>query len=300
MRCRSKKSLPSRCSAFLGNLKARDARQTFALVAANYFDLLRIRVTKGRQFEPTDGRSSPPVVVVREALARGTWGSDNPVGKRIALPGGEAEVVGVAGDVRTRGLDAEAGRTVYIPTTQGTYNFMTVLVKTKKDPSTVAPTIRRLVHDLDPALPLHHVRTMSAIVAGSIAQQRFQMLLVTAFSFLMFALAVIGAYGVTAYGVSERTNELGIRAALGASSDDVRPLVLGEGARLAVIGILIGGVGAVALSRVMTRFVFQISTLDAVTFLVVPTVLASAMLLATFIPAHRAARVDPMQALRSE
>jgi len=141
---------------------------------------------------------------------------------------------------------------------------------------------------------------MEEIISGSVSQQRFQMLLVTAFSTLMFALAVVGTYGVTAYGVSERTNELGIRSALGATGDDIRRLVLAEGGRLALIGIGAGMVGAMALSRILSRFVFQVSTLDPVTFLIAPILLGLAILLATFIPAHRAARTDPMEALRSE
>ena len=177
---------------------------------------------------------------------------------------------------------------------------MTVIVRVQNDPQALVPAIRNLVHELDPALPLHHVRTVEAMLAGSVAHQRFQMLLVGAFSLLMFVLAIVGTYGVTAYGVSERTNELGIRAALGATGGDIRRLVLREGAQLAVIGILVGGLTAAALSRTLTRFVFQISTLDAVTFVTAPAVLALAALVATFIPAHRAARADPMRALRAD
>ena len=147
---------------------------------------------------------------------------------------------------------------------------------------------------------LHHVRTLDAIVFASVAHQRFQMLLVSGFSVLMLVLAVVGTYGVTAYGVSERTNELGVRAALGASSSDIRRLVVGEGLRLAVVGILIGALGAIVLSGALSRLVFQISALDLPTFLIVPLPLGGAMLLATFLPANRTARADPMHALRAE
>ena len=274
---------------------------SIGLVSPTYFPLLHIPILKGRAFAAGDVRSAPNVAIVSDALARSLWGNANPIGKRIALSSQhETEVVGVAGDVRTGGLDAAAGRTVYIVTTQASYNFMTVFVKTQKDPVSLIPTVRKLVGELDGAVPLHHVRTLDAIVSASVAHQRFQVLLVSGFSVLMLVLAVVGTYGVTAYGVSERTNELGIRAALGASSGDIRRLVVGEGLRLAVIGILIGALGAIALSGALSRLVFQISALDLPTLLIVPLLLGGAMLLATFLPANRAARTDPMHALRAE
>lgn len=284
-----------------GEPEARAVQANFRMVSGSYFGLLRIPLRRGRTFAETDLRTGPRVVVVSEALARAVWGDENPVGKRIMLSGDtEAEVVGVVGDVRTAGLDADAGRSVYLAASQGTYNFMTVLVKTSQDPTGLVPGVRGMIRELDPAIPPHRVRTLDALVTGSIAPQRFQVLLITAFSGLMLALAVVGTYGVTAYGVSERTNELGIRTALGATASDIRRLVLGEGARLALIGALIGAVGVAVLSRTMASFVVGITALDVVTFLVAPLVLMLAMLLATFIPAHRAARADPMRALRSD
>jgi putative ABC transport system permease protein len=276
-------------------------RANFQQVAPDYFELLGIPLVRGRSFEPSDGRSGPRVVMVSATLARAAWGENNPIGQRIATGSGdEAEVIGVAGDVRTGGLDGEEARTIYVSTSQWGFNFMTVLVKSRTDPHALLPAIRRVVRELDAAIPLHHIRTMDALVAGSVAQQRFQMLLIAAFSALMFTLAVIGTYGVTAYGVSERTNELGIRAALGATGDDIRRLLLKEGRRVVLAGIGIGVVTTAFLSSSLTRFVFQISALDLTTFMVAPLLLAIAALLATFVPALRAARVDPMEALRSE
>lgn len=272
-----------------------------SLVSPTYFSLLHIPMLKGRAFEAGDVRSAPNVAIVGAALARSLWGNDNPIGKRIVLSSQhETEVVGIAGDVRNGGLDAAAGRTVYIVTTQASYNFMTVFVKTRKEPVSVIPSVRSIVSDLDGGVPLHHVRTLDAIVSASVAHQRFQMLLVSGFSALMLALAVVGTYGVTAYGVSERTNELGIRAALGASAGDIRHLVVGEGLRLALIGIVIGALAAAALSSALSRLVFHVSPLDLPTFVIVPLLLGGAMLLATFLPANRAARADPMRALRAE
>jgi putative ABC transport system permease protein len=282
-----------------GESEARPFQVNNRLVSANYFTLLRIPLKQGRLFEVTDSRSSPPVVIVSEALARTTWPGEIAIGKRILLYGDEAEVVGVVGDVRTGGLDADRARTVYISTSQGSYNFMTVLVKTSTNPTALIPSIHALVREMDRGIPLHRVRTLEAIASSSVAPQRFQMLLVSAFSVLMLTLAVVGTYGATAYGVSERTNEFGIRSALGATAGDIRLLVLSEGVRLALIGVLLGAATVVASSRALSRFVFGISTLDAPTFLAVPIILASAMLLATLIPAHRAAKADPMRSLRS-
>lgn len=277
-------------------------RASFRLVAPGYFALLGIPILTGRSFETTDGRSGPRVVIVSATLARAGWGEDSPIGSRIGVPFFDetAEIVGVAGDVRTGGLDGEPARTVYVAAPQGTYNFMTAVVKTLNDPRASIPTIRGLVRELDPDLPLHHVRTMDELVARSVAQQRFQMLLVSAFSLLVFVLAAIGTYGVTSYGVSERTRELGVRMALGATGADIRRLVLREGAGLALIGILLGGAVAAIFSRVLARFVFHISTTDLITFTAASALLVLAALVATFVPAYRATRVDPMRVLRVE
>ena len=284
-----------------GSADNRELRANFQQVAPDYFSLLQIPVLEGRSFELTDLRSGPRVVIVSATLARIIWGSGNPIGQRMSTRvGDDAEVIGVVGDVRTGGLDSEAARTVYVPTSQGSYNFMTVLVKSQNDPRALTTAVRGAVRELDAALPLHHVRTMEALVAGSVAQQRFQLLLIGALSALMFTLAVVGTYGVTAYGISERTNELGIRAALGATGSDIRRQLLGESGRLALIGILIGAAMTAALSQSLSKLVFQVSTLDPLTFVMSPILLATAALLATFIPAHRASRVNPIEALRSE
>ena len=153
---------------------------------------------------------------------------------------------------------------------------------------------------LDADLPVHHVRTVDELLASSVSPQRFQTLLIAAFSLLVLILAVIGTYGVVSYTMSERTGELGIRMALGATGHDIRRLVLGEGTRLAVLGILLGAAVAAALSRLMSRFVFHISALDPVSFIAAPALLGLAVLAAAWLPARRAARVEPMRVLRVE
>jgi len=177
---------------------------------------------------------------------------------------------------------------------------MTLLVKTRGEPDAMVPGIKAVVGRVDAQLPLYRIRTVEQLVAGSVAQQRFQMLLVTSFSLLMLTLAAVGTYGVTAYGVSERTNELGIRAALGASRTDLRRQILGESARMAVLGIAIGVVTTGALSATLRRLVYEVSPLDIATYAGATALLGLAVLVAAVVPAHRAASVEPMQALRAD
>jgi putative ABC transport system permease protein len=279
----------------------REVRANFRMAGPAYFAVLGIAITKGRPFTDSDGRSAPNVAIVSETVARTVWRGANPVGTQIMLPNGEqAEVVGVAGDVRTTGLDGDQARTLYVPAAQGGFNFMSVVLKTASNPDGVAPAARRLVHEMDSALPLHRLRTLDQLLVQSVAQQRFQMLIVTSLSALVFALAVVGTYGVASYAASERTTELGIRVALGATAEDIRRLLLGDGARMALVGIAIGAIAAAALSRLLTRFLFQVSALDIVTFTIAPVLLGTATLLATFLPARRATRVDPMRAIRTQ
>ena len=279
----------------------RELRANYRLVTPGYFGLLGIPLVRGRAFEATDNRTAPRVAIVSEALARSAWAGEDPIGDRIDLAFGDpAEVVGVVRDVRTTGLDGEEGRVLYLPAAQRGYNFMTVIVKTDRDPQALTPAIRNVARALDADLPLHHVRTADELMARSVAPQRFQVLLVGSFSLLVFALAVVGTYGVTSYGVSERTGELGIRVALGATGANIRRLVLREGALLAMTGIVAGGLMAVGASRALAAFVLHTATLDWVTFVAAPILLASAVLLATYFPARRATRVDPARVLRAD
>ncbi|MGQ0642391.1 MAG: ABC transporter permease [Gemmatimonadaceae bacterium] len=278
----------------------RELRADLRLVAPDYFAVLGIRLVRGRPFAVSDARSAPRVAIVSQTLARSVWGTESAVGARISLGDEDALVVGIVGDVRTTGLDRDVGRTVYVPAAQHGFNFMTVIVKTGSEPRSVVPSVQRLVRELDAGLPLYHVRTLDELVTSSVSQQRFQMLVVSAFALLIFALALIGTYGVASYGVSERMSELGIRVALGADRANIRDLVLYEGGRLSLIGVFIGGALAAALGRVLQRFVLQSSALDVVTFVAAPILLLSAALLATYLPARRAMRVDPIRVLRAD
>jgi putative ABC transport system permease protein len=284
-----------------GSEDTRVLKANFRLVGPEYFSLLEIPVVQGRGFDPADGRSGRRVVVVSKSLAEAVWGGQSPIGQRIAPPfGGEAEVVGVAGDVRAAGLDSEPVRTVYAPALQGGFNFMTLLVRTEPDPRAILPGIRTLVAEQDPNLPLYRVYTIEELIATSVAPQRFQMLLVSTFSMLALLLAIIGTYGVASYAVSRRSGELGIRMALGATGHDIRRLVLREGAAIAGSGILLGAVAIVVASRALSRFAAGTSALDPVTLSAVALLLLVAVLGATLVPAWRATRVDPTRALRAE
>ncbi len=284
-----------------GGEDTREIRGTVRLVGPEYFRLLGIPVLAGRGFDDTDRRDAAPVVAVSAALAKAAWGAANPIGRRIALAfRGEALVVGVVGDVRAGGLDTEASRTVYAPAAQLGYNFMTLIVKTAAAPKAIVPSVRAVVRRLDSQLPLHRIRTVDDLIAGSVAQQRFQMLLVGGFSLLMLALAAIGTYGVTGYGVSERTGELGLRAALGASRSALRKQILRESGLLAASGVAVGGLVTIALSGALRSLVSGIDALDPGALLVAALVLSATAIVAAAVPAYRAAAADPMRALRAD
>ena len=281
---------------------SRDLRADFRLVGADYFTILGIPMVRGRPFDATDGRTSPRVAIVSQSLSRYAWGETDPVGQRIDMPfGGEATVVGVAGDVRTRGLGGDPARTVYVPALQGGFNFMTVVVRSRNpDPGLLVPEIRSLVRELDASLPLYQVNTLETLVNASVARQRFQTILVTVFSALVLVLAVVATYGVSSFGVSERAGEIGIRAALGASARDIIGLVMSESARVVLLGVMVGGILAATVSQLLSRFIFHVRPLDPVAFVSAPLLLIAAVFLATYFPARRASRAEPMRTLRAD
>ena len=207
-------------------------------------------------------------------------------------------MVGVVPDVRMAGLDEETPPIVYLPSDQLTYNFMTVVVRTSTDPSTLIPAIREEVRQLDAEQPIHNVRTMDELISHSVAERRFQMLLLSGFSVLALLLAVVGVYGVISYSISQRTGEIGLRMALGAQIGDILTQLLGEGLRLVVVAMAIAVPAALALTRLMRAFLFGVGTSDLATYSVAALVLVLAAFTAIYIPARRAARVHPMEALR--
>ncbi|HEX8144776.1 MAG TPA: ABC transporter permease [Pyrinomonadaceae bacterium] len=274
-------------------------------ITPGYFQTLRIPVLKGRPFTGQDREDAPRTVIINDALARRFWPNEEPIGKRLGFEDDEGkqewrEIVGVVGDVKHERLDAEAKPEVYLPYSQSPRNFMTLVVRTSSEPAGMIGAIRDQVLALDRDQPVFGIRTMEQRLSKSVAQSRFVMMLLAVFSGLALVLAAVGVYGVMAYSVTQRTHEIGIRMALGAQTGDVLRMVVGQGMTLACVGVAIGLLAAFALRRVMSGLLYGVGATDPVTFIGVSLLLAGVAFVACLIPARRAARVDPMVALRYE
>jgi len=273
------------------------------IVTPDLFRTLEVPVLAGRAFTKDDGPGAPKRVIVNQALARRQWPGEDPIGRRLFMSWGdeiEAEVIGVVGDVRLTSLEAEARDTLYWPQAQLPNNFMTMMLRTPRDPAGLAKEIKEKIAALDPVLPVAAIQTLDDIKRGSLSARRFTALLLEVFSAVALMLAILGNYGVLAYAVSRRRREIGIRLALGAAASDVVTLVLRQGMVAALAGVAIGVPCALGLSRLMAGLLFEVSPADIEVLIAVPAILASASLLACLIPARRAVRVDPTIALRSE
>jgi putative ABC transport system permease protein len=279
------------------------------VVSQDYFKTLGIRLTEGRLFEPTDhSETAQRVVVINRALANRFW-KDSPIGKRVSPQISNQPnwftVVGVVEDTKNLGVDKPAGTELYFSEQQvvtlfGGNTQQNFVLRTDGDPNLIAPAVRAAVRAIDPGLPIYDLRTMSDFVADSMVRPRFLSMLLATFSAIALTLAAVGIYGVMAYAVSQRTQEIGVRMALGARSSDVLKMVLKQGTSLAAIGVGIGLVSSFALTRVMSTLLFEVSVTDPMTFAVVVAVLALVALAACYIPARRATKVDPLVALRYE
>ena len=274
----------------------------YLAVTPRYFETLQVPLKAGRAFSDRDTDQAPKVVIVNETMARQLWPGENPVGRRIWIwrdEKGDREIVGVVGDTRTS-LDAQAGSQMYVPFAQDATWGLSLVIRTTEDPSSLAPVLRNQIRSVDKGIALYNVRTLEDVVATSMAPRRTPMLLLSSFAAVAMLLAMLGIYGVTAYYVTQRTHEIGVRIALGAQLKDVLALVLTRGVALALIGIAIGLGGAFALTRYLTTLLFGVRPLDWATFAVVALVLVVVAVLACAIPARRAAKVDPLIALRYE
>jgi putative ABC transport system permease protein len=274
------------------------------VITADYFRAMRIPVLKGRSFNEQDREETPRAVVINEAMARRYWPNGDAIGKRIGFDEADKqiwwEVVGIVGNVRHQSLDAEAKPEVYFPYRQSPRNFMTVVVRTSSDPSLLVSALRDQVLAVDRDQPVFDIKTMEQRIAKSVAPSRFIMLLLAVFSALALALSAIGVYGVMAYLVSQRTHEIGIRMALGAQARDVLRMIVRQGMTLAVAGVVLGLIAAFALTRLMSSLLYEVTATDPLTFACVSALLMMVALLACYIPARRATKVDPMVALRYE
>jgi predicted permease len=268
---------------------------------------MTIPLLQGRDVAWSDTPESQPVIVVSQRMAHTYWPDQDPIGKRIKLgrPGDQAPwvtVVGVVGNVQQVDLIKDARPAMYFPASQdhGTGDVVRDwVVKTSADAATLTASVPGAVWAVDRALPITLIRTMRQVRSEATAQEQFNAQLVAIVAVVALVLAAVGLYGVTAYSVAQRTRELGIRLALGAQPRDVLRIVLGQGARLVLIGLTIGTLASLALTRLMTTLLFGIGTRDPITFAGVGVLLAIVSLLACYIPARRAMRVEPVVALRS-
>ena len=278
------------------------AEPTVRIIGVSYFETMQVPVSDGRFFSGSDEATSPSVIIINEAAKQRYFASQDPMGQQIFLWGANRTVVGVVGNERFQGLSEDAPPAVYLPMAQMPSRFgaHTLLVRTSGDPSALISPLQTIVRELDAQLPLFAIEPLSETISGSLAQRRFTMLVLAAFALIALSLAVIGVHGVLNYAVSLRTREIGIRVALGAAPKQVQRAIVGEGALLAGLGLAIGLVAALALTRVLSSLLYGIGQYDPTTFAGVALVLGATALLACYIPARRAARVDPIVALRSE
>jgi putative ABC transport system permease protein len=271
-------------------------------ISPQWFQTMRVPLRAGRPFTDADNAQAPKVVIANETLARRYWPRENPIGKTIVVGRWTqpAEVVGVAADVKNKGLAADTQAQLYLPFPQLPWGNMNLLVRTAVEPHALVSAIRAQIAAVDPDQPITHVKTVEELMDTSRAQPRFTLILLGLFAALALTLAVVGIYGVLAYAVAERRQELGIRLALGAGQADILRLIVGQGLMLAALGIALGLAAALALTRVMSSLLYKVGAYDLRTFVLAPVVFLAIALAASYLPARRATQVPPTEALRSE
>jgi putative ABC transport system permease protein len=280
----------------------------FFTAGIGYFRTMGIPIIKGRDFNDNDRHGSTPVIIITETFARQYFPNEDPIGKRIhpgisSIDDEEStmrEIVGVAGDVRNRSLNTEPRAAYYVPQTQVPFSQMVMVVKTNSEPRSFIPTATKEVAAMDADLPLFGVKTMEEYLSASVAAPRFNTTLLSIFAAVALVLTVVGLYGVMSYSVAQRTNEIGIRIALGAQGRDVLLMIVKQGSKLILIGLAIGLSGAYAVTRLVASLLFGVTAKDPFTFAAVAVLLAIVGLFACYVPAWRATKVDPMEALRCE
>jgi putative ABC transport system permease protein len=288
----------------------------FNLASPGYLETMQIGLRRGRLFTEADGPDAPKVAVINETMARRFWQDEDPIGKRLKQGWPESdtpwrEVVGVVADVKLNGITEETPLHVYLPIAQEGGDSLSLVLRTQLDPASIAASAQAAIHEVDPDLPLYHVRTMDEIFSRATLRQRGAMILLTAFAILAMLLAAVGIYGVISWGVAQRAREMGVRMALGAQQFDVLWLVLRRNMLLVFGGVGLGLCGAFALTRVLssllsetgtgkTPLLFGVNVVDPLTFIAVPLLLSFVALLACVLPARRATKVDPMVVLRYE
>jgi putative ABC transport system permease protein len=279
---------------------------TYGSISPGYFNAMGIPLMKGRAFTEEDRAETTPVVIISTAFANRFFSGIDPIGKRFKQGGADDEdnwmtIVGVVGDVHHYGLSTEVSSEMYMPFAQKPEPEITLIVRSAAaNPMGLLPSIRSEVEAIDKDQPIFGVQTMEHLLSESVASERLSVMLLGLFAGLAFLLACVGIYGVISYSVTQRTHEIGVRIALGASGADILRLVVGQGMRMVGVGLILGLIASFALTRVMSSLLFGVSATDPATFIVVSLLLASVAFFASFIPARRATRVDPMVALRYE
>jgi putative ABC transport system permease protein len=270
------------------------------VISPDYFSAMAIPLLSGRPFTTGDARGTPGVVIINEVMATRFWPDQDPVGKRILFGDSGPTIVGVVGNIKHSGLEAELAPEMYLPFLQQPVGSMVLVARAESPPIALVGLLRELVHSIDKDQPVENFRTMEEVVSRSVAQPRFLTIILSVFATLALALAAVGIYGVVAFSVTQRTHEMGIRMALGAQPSDIMRLVLRDGLSLALIGLAAGLLGSFAVTRVISGMLYQVSATDPITFILISLLLTGVALAASFIPARRAMRVDPMVALRHE
>jgi putative ABC transport system permease protein len=273
------------------------------VVSPGYFSTLGIPVNRGRVFTARDTESSPMVAVVDDAFAARHFPDQDPIGQRLDIGNGTDgfyEIVGVVGNVHYSGLDANPFPTMYVPYRQDVFSTMWVVAGTDGDPRQLSSAARLAVREIDSRLPTYSMTPLADVVSDSLGQRRFSMLLLIAFAMMALFLAAIGIYGVVAYTVSLRTQEIGVRVAVGAAGRDVVMLIVGGGLKLALLGVVIGIAGALAMSRLIQGMLFETTPFDPISYALTALLLLAVAALACVVPARRALKVDPLVAIRQQ
>jgi predicted permease len=288
----------------LFNQKERIGNADFCVATDGYFRALGIPLIRGRMFEERDGPNAPHVAVISDSLARDRWPDQDPIGHAIQFGNMDGDlrlltIVGIVGDTHEYGLDEPPRPTVYVNLFQRPRAVMTVTMRSDADTGSVSSAARGILHDLNPEIPARF-RTFRQVYSESLGSRRFNVILIGFFGITALLLASAGVFGLTAYSVTRRTREFGVRVALGATSGDVLRMVLGQGMRTILVGVAIGIAASFVLTKTVSSLLFGVTATDPVTFGGVTLLLVAVALLACYIPARRATKVDPMVALRSE
>lgn len=288
---------------------ANEPSAAFYVVVPSFFETMQIPLVRGRTFDERDQRNSAPVMIVTQEFAKTYFPGEDPIGRRVKIGAGEGparanykirEIVGVVGDIRNSDLARPAAAAYYIPLPQLMWGPPTLTIRTQGDPNAITGEIRKILTSMDPDAPLYSVRTMEDYLALDLGRARFQTVLLGLFAAIALLLTAVGLYGVMSYTVVQRTSEIGIRMALGANKKEVLGMIFARSFSMTGIGLLLGVLGAFVLSRLLSSLLYEVKPADPLTFIAVVLVLGAVSLLASYVPARRAARVDPMVALRHE